>query len=384
MLARSDDFSVAPRQKRKVWFARGAEALPGYHVLRMSTLRQRAIAFIVLLFALVYSASAFAFVAPIKNQDGRFFLEQGEHWQLAVARVNLVPLFDIMSPSPVTTSWILDAELWLRNVAGETQTVELGVTDTPAHTETTELWLDGQRVETRLTPLQYSPSRGAMNRESARRFTVSVPNAGRVVIGVKMRIDARRDETGQWILEVPTHMLSLLSPKVLQAFVQIDLGGRPVGLTSTLSGYTLYDHPMHRISWFALDWQPRIPLQVVWLESWNLLQKVAEIEECPAPWDVVRHVSRGDLAAVRSLTLSSDVQTLRFCAALPLVIHGWVFPSQRVREQFAQIPLRRYLGVSADRGMLYRPSPSFRQDELPDLERIYAFTLTQIADERQR
>lgn len=350
----------------------------------MSTPRWRAIAFIVLLLTLVHSGSAFAFIAPLKNEDGRYFIDDGKHWQIAVARVDLDPLFDVMNPSPTPTSWIMDAEIWLRNVAGETQAIELGIADSPAYTDTTELWLDGQRVETRLTPIQYSPARGIFNRQSVRRFSINVPNAGRVVIGVKMRVDARRDESGQWILELPTHMLSQLTPKVLQTFMRIDLGARPVGLTSTLSGFTLYDHPLYRLSWFALDWQPRIPLQVVWLESWNLLLKVAEIEQCPAPWDIVRQMSRGDLQAVRSTTMQVDTQTLRFCASLPLVIHGWVFPSERVRDQFAQIPLRRYLGVNAERGLLYRPSSTFQIEDLPQLERIYWSTLNQLAEERAR
>ena len=351
---------------------------------RMSTPRQRAIASIVFLLALIQSASALAFITPLRTQEGRYFIDEGSHWQIAVARIDLVPYFDVMAPQAEVSSWVMDAELWLRNTKGETQSVELGVADTPAHTDSTELWLDGQRVETRLTPIQHDPNTGDRHRASVRRFTVSVPNAGRVVIGVRMRVDARRDDSGQWILELPTHMLANLAPKVLQAFIRVDMGSRPIGLTSTLSGFTLYDYPMNRVSWFALDWQPRIPLQIVWLESWNLLLKVADIEECPSPWDVVRHVSRGDMAAVRSTTSRFDASTLRFCAALPLVIHGYVFPSERVRDQFAQIPLRRYLGVSAERGMLYHANPAFQPDALPQLEKIYWSTLTNLADEASR
>lgn len=350
----------------------------------MNIATKRVVALIVLLLALVHSASAFAFIAPLKNDNGRYRIEEGKHWQIAVARIDLSPYFDIMNPEPSTSSWIMDAEIWLRNVKGETQSAELGIADTEAYTEQTELFLDGQRVETRATPLQFLPQHQEFHQPTVRRFSVTVPNAGRVVIGVRMRVDARRDESGQWILELPTHLLSQLSPKVLHAFIRVDMAARPIGLTSTLSGFTLYDHPLHRISWFALDWQPRLPLQLVWLESWNLLLKVAEVEECPSPWDVARHVSRGDLAAVRSATTQMDHQTLRFCATLPLVIHGYVFPSERVRDQFAQIPLRRYLGVNADRGMLYRASPNFQPDQLPQLERIYAGTLNQLADERQR
>lgn len=339
---------------------------------------------LVLIQALLFiSVSASAFIAPIRTDGERTYLQKVDSWQVAVARIDLKPRFDIHAPSATRHSWTVDAEFWLRNVSTEAKSLSLVVADTPAFTGETELFLDGQRVETALTPLTYDPRMDRMNIDSGRRFAVAVSSGGRVVIGVRLRVDAVRDDKGQYSIDLPTHLLQLLAPKIMQTFLHVDFDARPLGLSSTLSGFTFYDHPWNRLSWFALDWEPRLPLRIVWLESWQLLVKVAAVEDCPAPWDVVRAVSRSDLGAVRALLNKHDVQTLRFCASLPLVIHGYVFPSSRVRDQFAEIPLRRYLGAAADRGLLYRENSAFSPDDLPELEKIYWSTLTRMVEQGQ-
>lgn len=339
---------------------------------------------LLLVLALVFlSASASAFLAPTRTDGERTYLEKVDSWQLAVARIDLTPRFDILTPSATRHSWTVDAEFWLRNVSTEPQSMRLVIADDPAFTGDTELYLDGQRVETARTAVSYNPRMDTLNIEGGRRFSVAVPSGERVVIGVRMRVDAVRDDQGQFSIDLPTHLLQLITPKVLQTFLHVDFDARPLGLSSTLNGFTFYDHPWNRLSWFALDWEPRLPLRIVWLESWQLLVKIAAVEVCPAPWDVVRAVSRSDLGALRALLNKHDVQTLRFCAALPLVIHGYVFPSTRVRDQFAEIPLRRYLGAAADRGLLYRENSAFSASDLPELEKIYWSTLTRMIEERQ-
>lgn len=347
-------------------------------------MRRPNIIFFLTLFALVFtSVQASAFVTALRTDGERYFLHEAENWQLAVTRIDLTPRFDILQPETVRHSWTVDAEIWLRNVSVEKQSAILAIADDPQFTGDTEVYLDGQRIETALTKMEYEASRQDMHRDTVRRFSVSVPSAGRVVIGVRMRVDATRDDMGQYSLEIPTHLFSMLSEKVIQSYIRIDMDARPVGLTSTLSGFNFYDFPWNRISWFSLSWAPKIPLKVLWLESWTLLSRVAEVEQCPAPWDVVRNVSASNMTAVRTLLADYDAQTLRFCASLPLVIHGYVFSSQRVRDQFAQVPLRRYLGSAADRGSIYRENPAFQRDDLPQLEKIYWGTLSTIADEQR-
>lgn len=345
--------------------------------------RPRILSLLTLLVLLFTSVHASALVTALRTDGERYFLHEAKNWQLAVTRIDMSPRFDILEPSTVRHSWTVDAEIWLRNVSAEKQSAMLAVADDPNFTGDTEVYLDGQRIETALTTMEYEKDRQAMHRKTVRRFSVSVPSAGRVVIGVRMRVDAVRDDEGQYSLELPTHLLSMLSEKVIQSYIRVDMDARPVGLTSTLSGYNFYDFPWNRISWFSLDWAPRIPLKVVWLESWTLLTRVAEVEQCPAPWDVVRNVSASNMTAVRTLLANYDAQTLRFCASLPLVIHGYVFSSQRVRDQFAEVPLRRYLGSTAERGSIYRENSAFQRDDLPQLEKIYWSTLSTIADEQR-
>lgn len=345
-------------------------------------MRRISLAFLLPLFGLLFwSVQASALITPLRTDGERFYLHKAENWQLAVVRIDMSPRFDIMEPDTIRHSWTVDAEIWLRNTSAEAQSMLMGIVDNPEFTGDTELYLDGQRVESVRTALEYEQGRPDTARESVRRFSVNVPSAGRVVIGVRMRVDAVRDDQGQYLVELPTHMFSQVADKVLQSFIRIDMDARPVGLTSTLSGYTFYDFPQNRISWFALDWAPRIALRVAWLESWTLLTKMAAVEKCPQPWDVVRHVSASNLEAARALLTPFDAQTLRFCATLPLVIHGYVFPSQRVREQFASIPLRRYLGTTAERGSVYRENPSFDRSDLPPLEKIYYSTLTTLVED---
>lgn len=344
-------------------------------------MRRTPIIFLFTLFALLFSSvQASALVTPLRTDGERYYLHEAKNWQLAVTRIDLTPRFDILEPNTIRHSWTVDAEIWLRNVAAERQSALLAVADVPEFTGDTEIYLDGQRVESALTTMEYEPSRSNMQRSTVRRFSVNVPSAGRVVIGIRMRVDAVRTDDGQFSLELPTHLFSLLSDKIIQSFIRIDMDTRPVGMTSTLSGYNFYDFPWNRVSWFALNWEPRIPLRVLWLESWNLLSKMAEVEQCPAPWDVVRNVSAANMNAVRTLLAKYDQQTLRFCASLPLVVHGYVFPSQRVRDQFANIQLQRYLGSTAERGSVYRENPAFQRDDLPQLEKIYWSTLSSMAE----
>lgn len=323
----------------------------------------------------LWSTQAFAFLAPLQTDGQHFYLHSSDRWQIAVAKVDLKPRFEPTNPDKVLHSWTVDAELWLRNLSVDKQSIILGVADDPEHTAKTEVMIDGQRVDTLVTPIEFEQAKSDIHRQSMRRFSVVVPHGARAVIRVRMIVDAQRGDNGEYTLTLPTNLLSLLSKKILHSFVDITLDARPIGMTSTLSGYTFYDAPENKLSWFALDWKPSIPLQVSWLESWALLTRVAEVEQCPRPWDVVRHVSRSDLKTLGTLLSSYDAQTLRFCSSLPLVLHGYVFSSARVRQQFAEVPLRRYLGKKAREGSIYRENPSFEREDLPEAEYLYWSTL---------
>ncbi len=332
---------------------------------------------------LVVQSVAHAFVAPLQTDGEHFYLHEAQNWQIAVANIELTPRFDPMRMDTVQHSWQLDAELWVRNVSADKQSVILGIADNPEHTSQTIAFVDGERIETVKTAITYEPRYKKKYVSQVRRFNISVPNAGKSVIRISMIVDAVRDDAGEYSLLVPTDLLALLSPKILNSFLRIDLNSRPIGMRSTLSGFTYYDSPVNRISWFALDWKPRIPLEIKWMESWSLLTRIAEVEQCPVPWKVVQAMARANLKDVDSELRDFDTQTLRFCASLPLMLHGYVFPSRKVREQFRAVPLRRYLGKDAGDRSVYFENPSFDVDDLPHLERVYRNTLQSTAKDRE-
>lgn len=329
--------------------------------------------------ALLWSTQAWAFVAPLQTDGEHFYLHKTDRWQIAVANIKVVPRFDVTNPSKVLHSWTAEAELWLRNITVDKQSLILGVADSEEHTGETQVFLDGQRIDTAITNIEYEKSKTDIHQPKMRRFSVSAPHGGRVVLKIRMVVDAKRGDDGQYTLTLPTNLLSLLSKRVLHSFIHVELDTRPIGMTTTLGGHTFYDFPENKLSWFALDWKPTIPLQISWLESWALLSRIAEVEKCPAPWNVVRHVSSSDLKQLRDLLAAYDAQTLRFCSSLPLVLHGYVFSSARVRQQFSEVPLRRYLGKQARDGSLYRENPSFERDDLPQAEYLYWSTLAAAA-----
>lgn len=331
--------------------------------------------------ALLWSTHAWAFVAPLQTDGEHFYLHKTDNWQIAVANITLVPRFDITNPSKILHSWTAEGELWLRNITVDKQSIILAVADSEEHTGQTQVFLDGQRIDTVATQIEYEKSKTDIHQPTMRRFTVSAPHGGRVVLMVRMVVDAKRADDGEYTLTLPTNLLSLLSKKVLHSFIRVELDARPIGMTTTLGGHTFYDYPENKLSWFALDWQPAIPLQVAWLESWALLTRIAEVEQCPAPWHVVRHVSSSDLKELGDLLSKYDAQTLRFCSSLPLVLHGYVFSSARVRQQFSEVPLRRYLGKRAREGSIYRENPSFERSDLPRAEHLYWSTLAAAAKE---
>ena len=142
---------------------------------------------------------------------------------------------------------------------------------------------------------------------------------------------------------------------------------------------TLYDEPVNRLSWYIRDWESTQALQWAYLPAWSALVRVADVESCPAPWTVMEHMMSGDVNAVGSYVSGFDPDTLNFCAALPLMIHGYPFESESVREQFASVSLARYINASESRGSIYRVNPEFDADMLSDVEAIYRRTLRDYA-----
>ena len=323
-----------------------------------------------------------AFLLPLDSSDDHWFITRTRSVQIAATRVNATPVTDPNRLEPGRHVWDVRVELWLRNLANEARTLALGVADDPAYTDATVVYIDGRPVTSVATPVRYDPRYEPVHRPSVRRIEVELPIGQPRVIGLRLRYAATVDELGQSVLTLPTHVLQNLAERVEQAFMEVTLPDRPVGLEATLSGYVFYDDPANMMSWFALQWQPRIPLRIAWLGPWAALLAVAEIERCPAPWEVVRFVTSGRVAELDRLLASHDEATREFCAALPLVVRGYRFRSERLREQFAAIDLSRYLPSQGDRGSLYRANPGFTPEMLTDVERLYRNALLRGMDTR--
>lgn len=337
----------------------------------------------VLALVTLFSTSATALIAPLAEEGDRTFITREEGLQLAVVQVEMTPVFDPREQLSQQNSWRVRAEIFLRNISGETRDLLLGFNADTAVDDSLRVLVDGAHIATADKELSSNPLVEVARFTEASTFPLSIESNRGVRIGLEFQLQARRDERGQSILGLPTHLFGLLAPQVDQAFIGIDFNELPAGLASTLSGYTIWNQPWQRLSWYAIDWTPRLPLQIVWVQPWVLLVTMTEVESCPSPLEIVRRMSSGDVRGIEAYLADWQTSDLEFCASLPLAIHGYSFSSERVRTQFSEIELNRYLGTSGERGSIYRENPGFDPEvHLSDAEAVYWRTLQRYARAR--
>ena len=313
--------------------------------------------------------TAEAVIAPIAEAGGHAFVGPGEGIQ-AIAVQSVLR-------QPATGAWEVDVEVWLRNARPVDVVTPLAVVLPVA-----SVFVNGHPIDAAPLTLRQDPAQPEHTYRSAARFEVSMPAESVHTIRVVAPLRPTIDAMGQAFIELPTQALALFEDAIHGGVMVATFRERPIGVQTTIPGATVYDEPENRMTWQLREWEPTMPFRLSYLPPWSALLLVADIEACPAPWPIVRAMSSGDVSGVRAMIGTHDARALSFCANLPLVLHGFVFESERVREELSRIPLNRYLPGPAVTGMLYRENPRFASDGLSDAESIYRNTLLRFAEDR--
>lgn len=312
-----------------------------------------------------------AVVAPLEDVDGTWFARPVEGVSAIAVALTLE------QPAAAREAWIVDAEVWLRNGRPLDMTVPIASL-LPGGT----VYVDGIAADTRPGRVARDPASPEHTYRDAALLTLDVPAETVVSVRVTGQIEPVVDALGQVFVELPTHALGLFEGTIHGGTMIATLRERPYAARATISDFTRYDEPANRLSWQLREWTPTVPFRLTYLPTWSALQLMTEIEDCPAPWPLVRAMSEGDMAGVRGIASTYDAAALRFCANLPLVVHGFPFESERARNELLAVPLSRYLTGREVSGSAYVINPHFAEDDLTDAERIYRHTLRQLADER--
>lgn len=310
-----------------------------------------------------------AVVAPITDASGHTFVAPAEG-------IQAISVHSVLR-QPASGPWEVDVELWLRNARPVEVSTSLAVVLPNAR-----VFVNGQPVDATPLTLRQDPARPEHTYRSAARIDVTMAPETVYAVRVVAEVSPTIDALGRAFIEVPTQALALFEGTIHGGTMVALFRERPIAGQSTIPGATLYDEPENRMAWQLREWEPGIPFRLSYLPPWSALLLVADVEACPAPWPIVQAMSSGDVASVRGIIGTHDASALSFCASLPLVLHGYVFESERVRAQLSAIPLTRYLPGPGVTGTLYRENPSFAPASLSDAESIYRNTLLRFAEER--
>lgn len=313
-----------------------------------------------------------AVIAPLEDEDGALFARPVEGVSAIAVALTLE------QPAASREAWYIDAEIWLRNGRPLDMSVTLA-----ALLPSPVVYVDGLAVETRAITVARDPATPQHLYRDAAAIPVAMPAETTVSVRITGYVEPTVDALGQVFVELPTHALGLFEGDIHGGTMIATLRERAFAARATIQGFTRYDEPANRLSWQLREWNPTLPFRLTYLPPWSALQLMTDIESCPEPWSVVRALSEGDMAGVRGIVSTYDVSALRFCANLPLIVHGFPFESERVRSELAAVPLSRYLSGRDVQGQAYVENPHFGEDDLSDAERIYRHTLRQLADERE-
>lgn len=310
--------------------------------------------------------------------DDTYFLTQSVDW-----RVDMVDLHIVQEPgAPSNAEWILDAELSIRHAGLAEGPAPVVILDDEAFTAETVAYVNGEPVTTTEIVLRQDPAMPEHTYPRGRLLRVPVEEGVATIVRVRMRTLGTIDALGQIFVELPTHAMGLFEGVITGGTMRLEFLSRPLGFQATLVGGISYDDPISEVTWRLRDWAPRIPFRTSFLTSWSALLLVAEVEGCPDPWRIVRAVTGGDVAALRTYTSPYDDSTLEFCGNLPEILHGRWFDSDRTREELAGMTLDRYV-VGAQTVSLYQPNSRFVEGQLGDAEAIYSRSLRSVLSGRQ-
>lgn len=317
-------------------------------------------------------APASAFVAPLTDIDGTWFPTRSDDIRMlyVTARAEQLPA---SSDGARAARWQVEAEMVLRNHGPDARTVSAAVLADP-DAASVRAWIDGVPVDGEAIVMRQDPAMPDVASTPALRLETTVDSEAIVVLRVRFDVVATYDTVGQQFFDLPTHALGLWDDVIADGHLEMRFQERPLALTSTLVGGTVYDEPENIATWNLHQWEPRVPFRAAQLSPWTALLVVATVEECPDPYRVLQWMSASRLSELDTYLNQFDGDTLGFCANLPLVLHGWSFPSDRARNELSAIPFERYL-PDTGRGPLYVENTAFAEEELSEVEMIYRRTL---------
>lgn len=317
-----------------------------------------------------------AFVLPLSSIDETFFSGQSE--EITLVGVDLQVERDLEREALTgDVVWKLEAELIFQNITPQSQTLDLAIVDEEALTELTKFWFQGQLINTEPINVRYDAFNEDVPPYHAQHVSITFPSGELQRVRAVTYITPHTDLLGQIFLRLPIGLFSFWEGNIQHTFMNVALFDRPIGLQSSLSGFTFYDNPENILSWFIIDWQPQQPLEIAYMQPWSIMTLIAQRESCPDPTTLIMHITSGDTQALQVFLSEYDRNTLQFCSTLPLALYGYRFQSDSVRTQFAAIPFSRYIASESDRGSIYRENASFQRDDLVGIEAIYHRTLDQ-------
>lgn len=327
------------------------------------------------LLVILIPASAHALLVPLRTQAESFFPRASEDVHIASMSLRVWQERDIDGTRP-GDQWEVDAEFAIRNRRSTAVQEQIGVIASSAAAPRTSVHARGIPVE--LTPVRglHDGSLREHHYPDLLRFTLRMEPQELILLRLRTTVSARTDASGQVWVELPLHALDLFDDRIETAWIRIEAPERMMGFRASVTGWTLHDAPANIASWYIKDFRASRPFQAAWIGAWSLLLRVAVVEDCPAPWEVMRRIGSSRMEELRSLLEELDPDTRDFCGSQPLIVHGHVFRSERTRDQLGEILLTRYVPDAPTDSRVYRENAAFTRDQLTDVERIYMDTLT--------
>ncbi|MCB9507877.1 MAG: hypothetical protein H6698_06105 [Myxococcales bacterium] len=329
--------------------------------------------------ALVASpAAGRAMVAPLATIGGESFAARTPGLLIDTVRIELTQLpADVAGGGPSAPRWVVDTELVVRN--GTADAAAFALAALADGEDGAEVWVDGVPVETEETVIRQDPALPEHTYSRGQRLELLLPRGGAAVVRVRAGARGGVDALGQSWVELPTHALGLFGSAVQAGTLTMQPLSRPVALQTTIAGATTYDEPSPLVTWRLREWSPRVPFRATYLTPWSALLLVAEVEDCPDPWEVLRAATAGGDRWDAWAQQGVDASTLQFCGNLPDVLHGRPFGSDATRAQLAALTLDRYV-ADAPAVPLYSPNVAFDAASLTEAEALYARLLRMLAE----
>ena len=338
-------------------------------------MRQLLAPLLVLLLLLLLPVPAQALLVPLRAQAENYFPRESEDVHIASMNLRVWQEPDIGGDRPAD-QWEVDVDLAIRNRRSHAVEEAIGVITSTRAAAHTSLQARGRTVELHPARGLHDGSLRDHHYPDLLRFTLRMEPQELVTLRLRTSVSARTDASGQIWVELPLNALALFDDRIETAWIRVEAPERMLGFRASVTGWTFHDAPVNLVSWYIKDFRTSRPFQAAWIGAWPLLLRMAVVEDCPAPWDIMRRIGSSRIEELRALLADLDPDTRDFCGSLPLIVHGHVFRTEGTRTRLGEIPLTRYAPDAPGDSRVYRENPGFSRDQLTDVERIYMDTLT--------